>query len=36
MMVLDASIVIALVLPDEQSPSHLTGEALIGSIAPTL
>ena len=34
--VIDASVAIALVLPDEQSPSVLTGERLIGSVAPTL
>jgi predicted nucleic acid-binding protein len=36
MMVVDASVAVALVLPDEQSPSILTGESLVGSIAPTL
>ena len=35
-MVVDASSVIALFLPDEDAPSALTGDRLLGSIAPTL
>lgn len=35
-MVVDASAVIALFIPDEDSLSALTGDRLVGSIAPTL
>jgi predicted nucleic acid-binding protein len=35
-LVIDASIAIALVFPDEESPQDLTGADLIGSLSPTL
>jgi predicted nucleic acid-binding protein len=35
-MVVDASSAIALFIPDEDAPSALTGDRLVGSIAPTL
>lgn len=36
MIVVDASIAVALVLFDEDSPSNLSGEDFVGSLAPTL
>jgi len=35
-MVVDASAVIALFTPDEDALSALTGDRVVGSIAPTL